>query len=161
VVWAALAAVHVWPVGVVVARLAGGQTPQDFIALAVLLGITALFVLKAVDARWLRAPRPGLDLLVIAVAAALAHGDVVGRDGQSALSAETTTTVVVAAGGATLASRRLRHRLLELFRWLRSLARHSHRSTALYGSIGAARWPCPAGGLRCCALARAPPAALC
>lgn len=157
-VWWALALVHVWPLCLVIARLVVEASVADAAALAVLVGVTGLFLLKAVDARMLRLQNPGLDLAVFILAAALVHGDVVGRGGPAALSAETTTAAVAAATGATLASRRARRRLGELLRTLLASFRAARPVLSLTGTLRAESPLLPERLIVWRGVARAPPA---
>lgn len=159
--WWGLAAVHIRPTGVVSLRVLEGASIGDCGALALLVAVTALFMLKALDVRVLRLRNAKVDLVVFAIAAALVHGDIVQPAGRVAIPVETTTAVVAAVGGAALAGRRVRRSVATFLRglagsaWLGCLLAPRTGFGSVWRPICVSRTAC------CCALARAPPARVC
>ncbi len=141
-VWGLLATVHVWPLAAVGWRFVVDPSVDEALVLASLVGVFALFACKALDARWLRFHRPGLEFTAFVVAAALVHGDAGRSHSLPALAAE-TATVIVAAGGAALSSRRLRRRVGEFLRGLARSARGVSGELRPLGVIRLAPWRRP------------------
>lgn len=157
VVWGALAAMHLWPFAALVFRLFATPSISDALWLTSLVGVIAVFSLKAVDSARLRFHRPGIEFTVFVVVAAMIHGDVVMPRDLPTLAVETTTVAVLAAGGAVITNGRLRRRVSEL---LRGLARRSGTSGHGHRPVGLVRLEsrrCPNRVAMCCASARAPP----
>ncbi len=116
--WTFLTAVHMWPLAIVSHQCVTAPSVSSALGLLAVLGVTAVFALKAIDARMLRLHRPGLEFTAFVVITALIHGDAAAWRSSPALAAETATAVVVVAGGAGLGSRRFAQRFARLFRSL-------------------------------------------
>lgn len=142
-VWGLLAFVHLWPMAAVGWRFCADPSLDEGLVVASLVGVFAIFACKALDARWLRFHRPGIEFTAFVVAAALVHGDASSSSRLPALAAETATTVVVAAGVVAAASRRVRRRAAEFLRGLARSARSFACGPRLVGVIGLASWRRP------------------
>lgn len=121
-IWLALVALHIAPLIALATGVAAGPTLENTLSLAVLTVVVALFGLKAADAPFLRLRRPSVELLIFAICAVLAHGDILHNHHLTDFSEEVTTTAAVFFSGSVLVIRPVRRSLLRLFGRLRVLA---------------------------------------
>jgi len=154
--WTFLTAVHMWPLAIVFRQFFTAPSVSSALGLLAVLGVTAVFALKAIDARMLRLHRPGLEFTAFVVITALIHGDVAAWRSSPALAAETATAIVVVAGGTGLGSRRFAQRFARFFRSLVSQVSllHARHPIGMVAVAANARFE---QVCRRCTPARAPP----
>jgi hypothetical protein len=115
--WVILCLVHLAPLTILTLRCAAEPTPTVFISLLSLLLVTGLFALKAFDAPFLRLNSPVVEIVIIALFTAMAHGGAVGESPRAILPAEVASVAMAASFGAAVGSRNTSvDRLVQLLR---------------------------------------------
>lgn len=156
-VWGVLAAVHLWPLAAVGWRFCLAPTVDEALVLFSLLGVLSLFGWKAVDGRWLRFHRPGIELTALVLAAALVHGDADRSHEMPVLAVEAMTSAAAVASVAAASSRRVRRRFVELLRGLSRTARGTCGASLRVGVVELLAWRRPVWRLCHAVSARGPP----
>lgn len=154
--WTLLVAVHLWPLVSLTVEFFSAPSVSTGFGLAVVFAVTALFLLKAVDAVALQFRRPGLEFVAFFVVTGLIHGDMVAGRKTPALAVESATAVIVASSGAMACSRRVRQRVRNLLRGLAGRLTLTHDRRPI-GMIRMAAGLSADQVWRCCTPARAPP----
>ena len=109
--WAGLFLIHLVPLTTLTAKLLASPSLYLVLALAAILGIMTLALLKALDVRCLRFSLTVRQCCTIVFLGLFFHGDVVARNLPDIVIAESTLLVFVAL---VAANRKLRHFLVKL-----------------------------------------------
>ena len=122
-IWATMLALHLWPLGKVLAGLVAGE--GGFGALATLLATQALFAAKLADVRWLRLPSRKGALVAFLLATCFAHPETTLTELGHATKSAAVATLAVAPVVAKARPKR----------WLTDWLRAASRATATWRDV--------------------------